>query len=175
MRLKGSSRVGVVTSLNPRGAHILLRPADNSSPRADAATIAVRNRNPVQFDAAAAGNANAINAVFDDIVLRFKGAVIATRALAAAAPASASAAPPPLPSYDLHVRTDAGDVWVEPLFVAMVLKPQQMQTFDTLTAMSSSPASSEALQLACARGDASVLQVTRRRCRHHPCRHVMSN
>ena len=107
---------------------------------------------------AAAERCDEVDAAFDDNILRIKGTVVATRLRDAHAHAAAPV-PPPSPSFEVQVKTAANDLWVEPFFVSVVLKPRQMQTLGQLSAMSSAPGPDNSLQSACARGDAALLQV----------------
>jgi hypothetical protein len=134
VRLKGTARCGVVTRVSTRSATIQLRPPACDAPRVDDA-------------------ADTVDAALEEVILRLKGSVLSTRVSPSAAP--------PLPSYQVQVATEAGSIWVEPFFLTVVLKQRQMQAFDAL-ATTPAQTQSTSLHLACARGDAAALQVTRR-------------
>ena len=139
VRLKDSERNGVVTSISSSSATLQLR-------------------SPAQSDAAIAAHSGEVNVPCDQIVIRLKGTVLSTRACNSCPPAAAKA---PQPSFELQVKTEIGDLWVEPFYVAVMLKRRQMQMFDALAEMSSTPTSCKSLKQACCQGDCSLLQVMR--------------
>jgi hypothetical protein len=141
VRLKGGARCGVVTNISARCARVQLRPAGGAP-----------------HSTAAAARCDEVDVAIDDIILRIKGAVVATR-VRDTLPHAAAPSPPPSPRFEVQVRTADDDRWVEPFFVSVVLKPRQMQTLGHLSAMSSAPGPENSLQSACARGDAALLQV----------------
>jgi hypothetical protein len=139
VRLKDSERSGVVTSMSSSSATLQLR-------------------SPAQSDAAAVAHCSDVNVPHDQLVIRLKGTVLATRVCNSGTRAAAQA---PLPSFEVQVQTETGDLWVEPFYVAVILKRRQMQAFNALAEMSSSATPSNSLRQACSRGDCSVLQVMR--------------
>jgi hypothetical protein len=142
VRLKGSSHNGSVIKLLPGGAVVKLSAPPRSAPEANAT---------------ASTSAKEVSAAVDEIIVRLKGSVLATRVF----PDAAAAPPMPLASYQVQVSTEFGDIWAEAFFVAVVLNQRQMKSFDMLKSVSSQ-SNSNSLQHFCTHGDASLLQVTRR-------------
>jgi hypothetical protein len=104
VRLKDSDRSGVVTGTSSSSASLQLR-------------------SPAQSDAAAVAKCSDVNVPHDQLVIRLKGTVLATRVCNSGTRAAAQA---PLPSFEVQVQTEMGDLWVEPFYVAVILKRRQM-------------------------------------------------